>query len=103
MFLRNAIDYLNGNGSLCEMRTKGADFSTLNIDEERDAKKISTVKYACQIGAPLAIALTGLLMLWVRISKKRKIHLMYNPDDKREFIGEGAKKAEEVAGAKDGE
>ena len=103
MFLRNAIDYLNGNGSLCEMRTKGADFSTLNIDEERDVKKISTVKYACQIGAPLAIALTGLLMLWVRISKKRKIHLMYNPDDKREFIGEGAKKAEEVAGAKDGE
>lgn len=103
IFVRNALDYLNDNGSLCIMRTKGADFSTLSIDEEKDKSKINSVKFACQFGIPLFVALVGIFMLWLRISRKKRIHQIYNSDDRREMLGENEKKAMQKESDKDGE
>ncbi len=85
MFLRNVIDYMNGQEDLCTMRTKGLSINTLTI---RSGAAALFAKYFNMFGLVLVVALTGLCTM-IKISAKRhNIRARYNPDDSRETIKE---------------
>ncbi|MBQ0051765.1 MAG: Gldg family protein [Treponema sp.] len=80
MFMRNIIDYMNGEEDLCSMRTKGLSLNTLTVKNQ----KASTVaKYFNEIGLAVLVALAGLLVLLKIKAKKRAIRAKYNPNDSR--------------------
>ena len=80
MFVRNAIDYLNGEEDLCLMRTKGLALNTLTI---KSTSASNIAKYFNEIGLVVLVALAGLIVL-VRIkAKKQAIRERYNPNDER--------------------
>lgn len=80
MFMRNAIDYMNGEEDLCTMRTKGLSLNTLTVH----SPKASTVaKYFNEIGLALLVAVAGLLTLLKIRARKAEIRARYNPDDSR--------------------
>ncbi len=80
MFVRNAIDYLNGEEDLCTMRTKGLSLNTLTV---KSAAASTFAKYFNEIGLVLIVALCGLLVLLKIKAKKRAIRERYNPNDSR--------------------
>ncbi len=80
-FIRNTIDYLNGEEDLCEMRTKGLSLNTLEIGSQQSA---NIAKYFNEIGIAILVALCGILVLLHQKSKKNSIRRKYNPDDSRE-------------------
>lgn len=85
MFVRNAIDYMNGNEDLCTMRTKGLVLNTLSNTNTVFAL---IVKYFNQFGIAVIIAIIGLVMWRARVIRRKNIHNRYNPNDKREIVKE---------------
>ena len=84
LFVRNAVDYMNGAGDFCAMRTKGLSLNALS------AKNGPAVLFAQIFNEFGLTALTALLGLWawrVRIARRRRIRELYNPDDSRETAG----------------
>ena len=80
MFVRNAVDYLNGEEDLCTMRTKGLSLNTLTV---KSAAASTIAKYFNEIGLVVIVALVGLLVLLKIKAKKRAIRERYNPNDSR--------------------
>lgn len=81
MFIRNAVDYLNGEEDLCAMRTKGLALNTLNI---KNMTLANAAKYFNIYGLLVIVAIIGLI-IWQRRNIRRKvIRMTYNPNDSRE-------------------
>ncbi len=80
-FLENAVDYMNGNGDLCAMRTKGLSLSTLHLSS---GPLVALAKGFNIIGLAVIVALIGLLALLSRSAHRKEIRLRYDADDKRE-------------------
>ena len=80
MFVRNAVDYLNGEEDLPAMRTKGLSLNTLTV---KSAAASTVAKYFNEIGLVVIVALCGLLVLLKIKAKKRAIRERYNPNDSR--------------------
>ncbi len=84
LFLENALDYLNGRGDLCAMRTKGLSADGLLVTK---GPIVSAVKYFNIVGLALIVAVVGLLVLLVRRQRREEIRMRYNPHDGRESGG----------------
>ncbi len=82
MFVRNAIDYMNGNGDLCEMRTKGLALDTLK-KAKKGAMNFATIFN--QYGLPLFVAIAGLIVWRLRVARRKRIRMKYNANDSREM------------------
>ena len=80
MFVRNAVDYLNGEEDLPAMRTKGLSLNTLTV---KSVAASTVAKYFNEIGLVVIVALCGLLVLLKIKAKKRAIRERYNPNDSR--------------------
>jgi len=76
LFVRNAIDYLNGNGDLNVMRTKGLSLNTLNVT---GAAARATARSLNMYGLPLLAAVAGLLVWRARVARRRRIRDRYLP------------------------
>ena len=81
IFLRNAVDYMNGNADLALMRTKGISLNTLRIQSGSLASMIQAFNI---IVVPLLIAFAWLCVMIKRRNYAKKIRMEYNPDDSRE-------------------
>lgn len=79
--LENAVDYLNGNGDLCAMRTKGLSLSSLYV---YNGPLVTFAKYFNIIGLAVIVALIGILALLSRSAHRKEIRLRYDADDERE-------------------
>lgn len=82
LFIRNVIDYMNGNADLCTMRTKGLSLNTLNTS---NGAAVNAAKYFDQYGLVVIVALLGLLIWRLRVSRRQRIRMTYNPNDTREI------------------
>ncbi len=82
MFVRNTIDYMNGETDLCDMRTKGLSINTLKA---KGSVSANIAKYFNEFGLIVLVALAGLFALIKINAKKKEIHDRYNPDDSREI------------------
>lgn len=80
LFVRNAVDYMNGETELCAMRTKGLSLSTLTV---KNVQASVFAKYFNEAGLAVIVAVCGLLVLLKIRAKKRAIRAKYNPDDER--------------------
>mgnify|MGYP002515558846 FL=1 len=80
LFVRNVMDYMNGNEDLCTMRTKSLSINTLSNPKSPLAV---IVKYFNMIFIPLLVAIAGFVVYRARILRKKKIRLEYNPNDSR--------------------
>ncbi|MBQ9207262.1 MAG: Gldg family protein [Treponema sp.] len=80
MFVRNAVDYLNGEEDLCTMRTKGLSLNTLTV---KSTAASNFAKYFNEIGLVVLVALAGLIVLLKIKAKKQAIREKYNPNDTR--------------------
>ncbi|MGI5070168.1 Gldg family protein [Treponema pectinovorum] len=82
MFVRNTIDYMNGEADLANMRTKGLSLNTLRAKNEA---LVQFAKYFNQFGLVVLVALAGLISLLKFNARKNAIRQKYNPDDEREI------------------
>ncbi|WP_147615557.1 GldG family protein [Treponema pectinovorum] len=82
MFVRNTIDYMNGEADLANMRTKGLSLNTLRA---KNGALVQFVKYFNQFGLVVLVALAGLISLLKFNARKNAIRQKYNPDDEREI------------------
>jgi len=80
MFVRNAVDYLNGEEDLCTMRTKGLSLNTLTV---KSVAASNIAKYFNEIGLVVIVVIAGLCVLLKIKAKKRAIREKYNPNDTR--------------------
>lgn len=82
LFVRNAIDYMNGNEDLCAMRTKG-----LSLDALKKVSNpvINVVKILNQYGLPFFVAIIGFIVWRCGVARRKKIRNRYNPTDSREM------------------
>ncbi len=80
LFVRNSVDYLNGESDLCEMRTKGLSLNVLTV---KSIQAATAAKYFNEIGLALLVAVAGLFVLVKIRAKKRAIRAKYNPNDER--------------------
>ena len=87
IFVRNAVDYMNGEADLCAMRTKGLSLNTLKT---KTGKAVSAAKYTNTYGLVVLVAVIGLIVWQRRNARRKKIRMTYNPHDSRE-AGDGAK------------
>ncbi|MDE7139472.1 MAG: ABC transporter, partial [Treponemataceae bacterium] len=87
IFVRNAVDYMNGEADLCAMRTKGLSLNTLRT---KTGKAVSAAKYTNTYGLVVLVAVIGLIVWQRRNARRKKIRMTYNPHDSRE-AGDGAK------------
>jgi len=74
IFVRNAIDYLNGRGDFAEMRTKGLSLELL--DETTPAVR-SAVRAVNLYGVPFLAALVGFAAWRLRVRRREKIRKKY--------------------------
>lgn len=79
--LENAVDYMNGNGDLCAMRTKGLSLNSLH---QSSGPLVTFAKYFNIIGLAVIVALIGLFALLSRSAHRKEIRLRYDADDERE-------------------
>ena len=79
-FIRNCVDYLNGEEDYCEMRTKGVAGNLLDI---KNPALATFFKLFNQFGLALLTALAGLLAWRLREVRRNEIRVKYNPDDER--------------------
>ena len=91
IFVRNVLDYMNGNEDLCLMRTKGLSLNTLN---KTSAGSVKVVKIINQYGVPFLVLIVGFVIWRMRIKHRRKIRIEYASTDERETMSmeEGKKK-----------
>src|SRR5210317_843599 len=69
LFIRNIIDYLNGNEYIPEMKTKSLDFNPLEKTSNTSRLVYKSVNIA---GVPILIIIMGLFM-WRKRSSRRKL------------------------------
>lgn len=74
VFVRNAIDYLNGNGDLIDMRTKGLGLNTLNVTSQgtRAAARIVNL-----YGLPALVVVAGFVAWRRRVIRRKRIEARY--------------------------
>ena len=91
IFVRNVLDYMNGNEDLCLMRTKGLSLNTLN---KTSAGSVKVAKFINQYGVPFLVLIVGFVIWRMRIKHRRKIRIEYASTDERETMSmeEGKKK-----------
>ena len=81
IFLRNIIDYMNGNEDVCTMRTKGLSLNTLTKNK---GPLVNFVKYFNQFGLALIVAILFGIVFLFRQKHRNKIRMEYDSDDSRE-------------------
>ncbi len=86
LFVRNVIDYMNGEEDLCTMRTKGLSLNALKV---RTGSSAVIAKYFNQYGLVLLVIIAGLLMWRKRSIHRKNIRMTYDPDDSREVGKDG--------------
>ena len=69
LFVRNIIDYLNGNEYIPEMKTKSLDFNPLEKTSNTSRLVYKSINIA---GVPILIIIMGLFM-WRKRSSRRKL------------------------------
>lgn len=74
VFLRNALDYLNGAEDFCLMRTKGMSLNTLDVRSGAAANAAAALN---QYGLPVLAALLGLVAWRRRALRKKAIRAKY--------------------------
>ena len=79
-FMRNAVDYLNGEEDYCEMRTKGI---SGNLLDSKNVALATFFKLFNQFGLAVLVALAGLLVWRLRAVRRAEIRAKYNPNDER--------------------
>ena len=91
IFVRNVLDYMNGNEDLCLMRTKGLSLNTLN---KTSAGSVKVAKFINQYGVPFLVLVVGFVIWRMRVKHRRKIRIEYASTDERETMSmeEGKKK-----------
>jgi ABC-2 type transport system permease protein len=82
LFIRNVVDYMNGNEDLCTMRTKGL---SLNILSGANSPFALLAKYFNEFGLAILVAVAGLIIWHLRNKRRLGIRRRYNPDDSREI------------------
>lgn len=92
LFLRNVVDYMNGNADICTMRTKSLSLNTL---DHTDTAFAEFVKYFNQFGLAVLVAIVGLIVLLLRQNHRKQIRLRYDPSDSREMSSTKKSKKEE--------
>lgn len=95
LLLANAVDYMNGRGELCAMRTKGQGLDALRVTR---GPLVNAVKYFNIVGLALIVAVCGLLVLLSRRRHRNEIRMLYNPHDGRESAGNASAGRETSAG-----
>ena len=83
MFMKNVVDYMNGNEELCKMRTKGITWNVLSVDNL--ALGIA-LQYLCFFGPVVLVVIVGLVALRLRAKHRETIRRKFNPDDEREIV-----------------
>ena len=91
IFVRNVLDYMNGNEDLCLMRTKGLSLNTLN---KTSSGSVKVAKFINQYGVPFLVLVAGFVIWRMRVKHRRKIRIEYASTDERETMSmvEGKKK-----------
>ena len=85
-FMRNSVDYLNGEEDYCEMRTKGI---AGNLLDSKNAALATIFKLFNQFGLAVLVAVAGLIVWRLRSIRRNEIRVKYNPDDEREITKQG--------------
>lgn len=81
-FMRNSVDYLNGEEDYCDMRAKGISVNLLNT---QNAALATIFKLFNQFGLAVLVAIAGLIVWRLRAVRRNEIRAKYNPDDEREI------------------
>ena len=80
LFTRNVIDYMNGNGDFCAMRTKGLSLNTLHNSGSALA---FAVQYFNEFGLAVIVVIAGFIVWRMRNKRRERIRAKYNPNDAR--------------------
>lgn len=89
IFVRNILDYMNGNEDLCTMRTKGLALNTL---KKSSTASIKVAKIINQYGVPLLVIIIGFIVWRMRVEYRKKIRIQYASTDERETMSMENKK-----------
>lgn len=89
IFVRNVLDYMNGNEDLCTMRTKGLALNTL---KKSSTASIKVAKIINQYGVPLLVIIIGFIVWRMRVVHRKKIRIQYASTDERETMSMENKK-----------
>lgn len=89
IFVRNVLDYMNGNEDLCTMRTKGLALNTL---KKSSTASIKVAKIINQYGVPLLVIIIGFVVWRMRVEHRKKIRIQYASTDERETMSMENKK-----------
>ena len=89
IFVRNVLDYMNGNEDLCLMRTKGLALNTL---KKSSTASIKVAKIINQYGVPLLVIIIGFIVWRMRVEHRKKIRIQYASTDERETMSMENKK-----------
>lgn len=89
IFVRNILDYMNGNEDLCTMRTKGLALNTL---KKSSTASIKVAKIINQYGVPLLVIIIGFIVWRMRVEHRKKIRIQYASTDERETMSMENKK-----------
>lgn len=89
IFVRNVLDYMNGNEDLCTMRTKGLALNTL---KKSSTASIKVAKIINQYGVPLLVIIIGFIVWRMRVEYRKKIRIQYASTDERETMSMENKK-----------
>lgn len=93
IFIRNVVDYLNGNENLCSMRTKGVSFKTLELNK---GSFVTFIEWFSIVGLAILTVIVALLVLRARSAHRCAILKTFNPHDERILA---SKKQKAVRGA----
>ena len=83
-FVRNTVDYMNGNGDYCLMRTKNLSLNSLDSGKIKGGFAVFA-KYFNQFGLAVLVAVAGLIVLLIRQKHRKNIRMKYDPKDSREI------------------
>lgn len=81
MFLQNALDFMNGNEELCEMRTKTLSLNVLKVTQ---GGIVAFAKFFNSVGLAILVAFAGFIVAVKRNKHRKEIRLRYDADDVRE-------------------
>lgn len=81
-FMRNTVDYLNGEEDYCEMRTKGI---AANLLDSKNVALATIFKLFNQFGLTVLVAILGLIVWRFRTIRRNEIRVKYNPNDERDI------------------
>jgi hypothetical protein len=88
LFIRNIVDYMNGDPEFCTMRTKGLSVDTLYA---KNGPAVAAATYFNEYGIPLLVVIAGLIAWKLHGTRRRRIHDFYNPNDERDGMAKKIK------------